>query len=521
MNTKKIYSIVFIGHVDAGKSTIGGQILYQLGYISQRTLDKYKAESALTNRESWYLSWALDTNPEERNKGKTTETARTYFYIDDLKIILLDSPGHKLYVSDMINGSNQADIAVLVISARINEFESGFEKKGQTREHVILSKAGGIKKMIVLINKMDDPSVEWSEKRFIEIRTKLEHFLKPFYDDVTFIPISGYLGVNIGVTKENKNESVDDKSIVDKSIDDQKNSLSWYKGPTFLDYLKNINIERDYDHLLMTVIEKTKHLGVTYYGVKVESGILKRGTTIRILPKNQISIVSNIYDDEDVEIEETFAGDAVKIRLNDKINFQKNKLVDFKEKDQENTEINGNDQIKSTDGINGNDVIKGNDEVRCNDEVLIEEIKNMDINKIKSSSIKMSNFSEEIEIGDILTTYEETSSETSLKISNQFTCSLLILETKNIITPGYKAILHVRMNSVECKIVELRKIMKSNGKDKMVKIHFCRQGEKVLARVVCERDVVLKNSSNKKMMDRFALRDEDMTVAIGCVRIIE
>lgn len=320
----------------------------------------------------------------------------------------------------MIGGANQADIAVLVISARINEFEAGFEKKGQTREHVILSKAGGVKKLIVLINKMDDESVNWSEERFLEIKKKLSEFLKFLYDDLIFIPISGYLGTNI---KEPVN--------------------NWYKGPSFLQYLESIEIERDYEHLLMTVVEKTKNLGSVFYGVKIESGILSKDTNIRILPQNHVSSISNIYDDEDVEMEQTFAGDTVKIKLND--NFDK------------------------------------------------------------------------IEIGDILTTRESTTTETSLEISNQFTCSLTILETKNIITPGYKSVLHVRMNSVESQILELRKI--HNGK--MVKIPFCRKGDKVLAKIKCDREVVLKKSQNKKMMDRFALRDEDMTVAIGTVRIIQ
>ncbi|KAG0418597.1 Eukaryotic peptide chain release factor GTP-binding subunit, partial [Dictyocoela roeselum] len=446
MNPKKIYSMVFIGHVDAGKSTIGGQILYRLGYISQRTLEKYKTESALANRESWYLSWALDTNPEERCKGKTTETARTSFCIDDLKVVLLDSPGHKLYVSDMINGSNQADIAVLVVSARINEFESGFEKKGQTREHVILSKAGGVRNMVVLVNKMDDPSVEWSEKRFGEIRDKLTAFLKPFYDGVVFIPISGYLGVNIGGNTgdskgvDNGSNSVDLKEENDKRQDEEykgdntndykskdvaeNNPLSWYKGPTFLDYLKTIQIERDYDHLLMTVIEKTKHLGITYYGVKVESGILKRGITIKILPKNQVSVVGNIYDDEDVEIEETYAGDSVKIRLIDKPSSQRNKGSESADKDKDGS--NGIDNEVMAINKSEKDMVsnESNDENDMKSTILTEDIKNMTISN-KPKTFKTTT-AEEIEIGDIMTTYETTSSVTSLKTSNQFTCSLLI-----------------------------------------------------------------------------------------------
>lgn len=175
---KEHVNVVFIGHVDAGKSTIGGQIMYLTGMVDKRTLEKYEREAKEKNRETWYLSWALDTNQEERDKGKTVEVGRAYFETEKKHFTILDAPGHKSFVPNMIGGASQADLAVLVISARKGEFETGFEKGGQTREHAMLAKTAGVKHLIVLINKMDDPTVNWSNERYEECKEKLVPFLK-------------------------------------------------------------------------------------------------------------------------------------------------------------------------------------------------------------------------------------------------------------------------------------------------------------------------------------------------------
>ncbi|XP_068605977.1 eukaryotic peptide chain release factor GTP-binding subunit ERF3A-like [Brachionichthys hirsutus] len=198
---KEHINVVFIGHVDAGKSTIGGQIMYLTGMVDKRTLEKYEREAKEKNRETWYLSWALDTNQEERDKGKTVEVGRAYFETDKKHFTILDAPGHKSFVPNMIGGASQADLAVLVISARKGEFETGFEKGGQTREHAMLAKTAGVKHLIVLVNKMDDPTVSWSLERYDECREKLVPFLKKVgfnpKKDVHFMPCSGLTGANL------------------------------------------------------------------------------------------------------------------------------------------------------------------------------------------------------------------------------------------------------------------------------------------------------------------------------------
>lgn len=198
---KEHLNIVFVGHVDAGKSTMGGNLLYITGMVDKRTMEKYEKEAKEAGRESWYLSWALDSTPQERAKGKTVEVGRAYFETSARRYTILDAPGHKTFVPSMISGAAQADVAVLVISARKGEFETGFEKGGQTREHVMLIKTAGVSKLVIVINKMDDPTVEWDQGRYDEIKGKLTPFVKGAgfnpKTDVTFIPVSAFTGVNL------------------------------------------------------------------------------------------------------------------------------------------------------------------------------------------------------------------------------------------------------------------------------------------------------------------------------------
>ncbi len=135
---------MFIGHVDAGKSTICGNILLLTGRIDVRTVEKYEKEAAELNRESWWLAYVMDENEEEKEKGKTVEVGKSCFETPTRGFTILDAPGHKNYVPNMIEGASQADYAALVISARIGEYETGFERGGQAREHSLLVKSAGV-----------------------------------------------------------------------------------------------------------------------------------------------------------------------------------------------------------------------------------------------------------------------------------------------------------------------------------------------------------------------------------------
>ena len=183
--------------------------MFIMGVVDQRTIQKYKEEAKEKNRESWWLAYVMDVNEEEKAKGKTVEVGRATFDTPKKRWTIFDAPGHKSYVPNMIMGAALADFGALVISAKKGEFESGFEFDGQTREHVQLAKSLGIYKLVVIVNKMDEPTVKWSKDRYTSIIAELKPFFaKCGYDpekDCSYIPISGITGDNI---KEPVNKAV-------------------------------------------------------------------------------------------------------------------------------------------------------------------------------------------------------------------------------------------------------------------------------------------------------------------------
>ncbi|KAI8580212.1 hypothetical protein K450DRAFT_238694 [Umbelopsis ramanniana AG] len=296
---KEHLNVVFMGHVDAGKSTMGGNILFLTGMVDKRTMEKYEKEAKEAGRESWYLSWALDTNTEERAKGKTVECGRAYFETDKRRYTILDAPGHKNYVPSMISGASQADVGVLVISARKGEFETGYERGGQTREHTMLAKTSGINKLIVVVNKMDDPTVNWDKERYDEIVSKFGPFLKGTgYNpktDVTWMPVSGYTGAN---------------------IKERSKACTWYNGPSLLEFLDNMQtVDRKINApLMMPINEKYKDMGTIVVG-KVESGKVKKGQSIMLMPNKRVCEVSAIFNETEDEVEHAICGDNIRLRL--------------------------------------------------------------------------------------------------------------------------------------------------------------------------------------------------------------
>ncbi|KAI5150032.1 peptide chain release factor subunit 3 [Enteropsectra breve] len=292
LRPKRLVNIIFVGHVDSGKSTICGRIIVDLGLIDARTLEKYKSQAEELNRGTWYLSWCMDTNPEERSKGITTEVGTASFDYKDTKINILDAPGHKGYVQEMIDASSRADVGVLIASAQSGEFEAGF-KGGQTKEHLLLLKSGGVEQLIVLVNKMDQCA--WDEKRYLHIVEKVGNFTKKIFRNVTFIPVSGYEGSNIIAPKE----------------------TAFYKGPAFLDMLNTIHIEGRDNSLCTSIYEKVKTSGSIYFYAKVDSGTLAKNTEVKILPLNKKDRVLSISTEDDVEVSETVIGESYKIKLKD------------------------------------------------------------------------------------------------------------------------------------------------------------------------------------------------------------
>ncbi|CAE6429775.1 unnamed protein product [Rhizoctonia solani] len=300
-NVKQHLNVVFIGHVDAGKSTMGGQLLYLCGMVDKRTMEKYEREAKEAGRESWYLSWALDSTPQERAKGKTVEVGRAYFETDERRYTILDAPGHKTFVPSMISGAAQADVAILVISARKGEFETGFEKGGQTREHIMLVKTAGVSKLVVVINKMDESTVEWSEERYKEIKEKITPFIRASgfnpKTDLNFVPVSAYTGANM-------------KEQVSKSV------CPWYEGPSLLELLDKMPmVDRKINGpVMMPISEKYKDMGTIVVG-KLESGRIHKNDNLLLMPNKTNVEVTAIYSEMEEEINAVYSGDNVRLRI--------------------------------------------------------------------------------------------------------------------------------------------------------------------------------------------------------------
>jgi len=294
-------NIVFIGHVDAGKSTLSGQILFLSGMVDQRTIEKYEREAKEKNRESWFFAYIMDTNEEERSKGITVEVGRASFETKNKRYTILDAPGHKLYVPNMIGGASQADVGILVISARKGEFETGFTRGGQTREHAMLAKTLGVKNLIVVVNKMDEPTVAWAKERFDEIEASLSPYLKQLgYNlkkEVFFVPISAQKGYGI-------------KDSIPKDV------CPWYEGKTLLTILDELNpIDRLYDApVRIPIVDRYREGGKTWALGKVESGTIVVGHTLALYPNKTLHEITDIATDTKA-LKKAKAGENIRLAL--------------------------------------------------------------------------------------------------------------------------------------------------------------------------------------------------------------
>mmetsp|Transcript_10998 Transcript_10998/g.33962 ORF Transcript_10998/g.33962 Transcript_10998/m.33962 type:complete len:575 (+) Transcript_10998:479-2203(+) len=312
-------NVVFIGHVDAGKSTLSGNILYLTGYVDKRTIEKYEREAKQRNRESWFLAFIMDTNEEERAKGKTVEVGRAPFETEHKRYTILDAPGHKNYVPHMISGAAQADVGILVISARRGEFETGFERGGQTREHAMLCKTLGVRFLVVVINKMDDPTVNWQRSRFDECVSKLKPFLKTcgyvIRKEVKFIPISGLKGSNV-LTE------VDPKEC-DWWTDVRNEGSPMSSDPTLLQLLDNLKIEgRSAEAALrIPVLDRYYERGCVAMG-KVEAGRIAKGDKVIIMPTRTETRIEQIYMNDTVPVASAKPGENVNIKLGANVNVE-------------------------------------------------------------------------------------------------------------------------------------------------------------------------------------------------------
>jgi elongation factor 1-alpha len=292
-------NLIIIGHVDHGKSTMTGHILYRLGYFDEKTMKEIEEQAKKMGKESFRFAWLLDRLKEERERGLTISLSYMKFETKKYFFTIIDAPGHRDFVKNMITGASQADAAILVVSARKGEFEAGMSAEGQTREHAILARTMGINQLIVAINKMDATEPPYSEKRYKEILEVLSKFLKSIGYDVSkipFIPISAWTGEN----------------LIERSP-----NMPWYNGPVLveaLDYL--VPPAKPIDKPLRIPIQDVYSIsGVGTVAVgRVESGVLKSGDKVSIMPPALTAEVKSI-ETHHVRIEKAEPGDNIGFNL--------------------------------------------------------------------------------------------------------------------------------------------------------------------------------------------------------------
>ena len=292
-------NLVVIGHVDSGKSTTTGHLIYKLGGIDARTIEKYEKESAEMGKGSFKYAWVLDKLQTERERGITIDISLWKFETSNRDYTIIDAPGHRDFIKNMITGTSQADAAVLIVACGKGEFESGISKEGQTREHALLAFTMGVKQMVVACNKMD--ATDYSEERYNEVKTNVSEYLEKVgykTDTMNFVPISGFNGDN----------------LIERST-----NMPWYTGPTLTEALDSFKQpKRPILKPLRIPIQdvyKIKGIGTVPVG-RVETGVLKAGTIVVFAPSG-VSAECKSVEMHHEDIEQAIPGNNIGFSVRD------------------------------------------------------------------------------------------------------------------------------------------------------------------------------------------------------------
>jgi len=308
MGKEKLHvNLVVIGHVDSGKSTTTGHLIYKCGGIDKRTIEKFEKEANEMGKGAFKYAWVMDKLKAERERGITIDISLWKFETAKFYFTIIDAPGHRDFIKNMITGTSQADCAILMIASGVGEFEAGYAKTGQTREHALLAFTLGVKQMIVCINKMDDKSTNYSQKRYEEIKDEVGKFLMKvgyavYKQDkatkkitewlIPFVPISGWMGDN----------------MIERS-----DKMKWYKGPILLEALDQIKPPKRPTEkplrLPLQDVYKIGGIGTVPVG-RVETGVLKPGMTVVFAPVNLSTEVKSVEMHHEA-MEQAVPGDNV------------------------------------------------------------------------------------------------------------------------------------------------------------------------------------------------------------------
>jgi len=277
---KQHVNLVVIGHVDSGKSTTTGHLIYKCGGIDKRVIEKFEKEAQEMGKGSFKYAWVMDKLKAEKERGITIDISLWKFSTGKYDFTIIDAPGHRDFIKNMITGTSQADVAILIIDSTTGGFEAGISKDGQTREHALLAQTLGVKQMIVCLNKFDDKSVNYGQARYDEIQKEVAAYLKKVgYNpaNIPFVPISGWTGDN----------------MIERATD----KMPWYKGPCLLEALDAIvPPKRPTDKPLRLPLQdvyKIGGIGTVPVG-RVETGLLKPGMNVTFAPGNKQTEVKSV-----------------------------------------------------------------------------------------------------------------------------------------------------------------------------------------------------------------------------------
>jgi elongation factor 1-alpha len=300
MANKPHLNLIICGHVDHGKSTSMGHFLFDLGVVDQRMIEEFAKESEKTGAgDSFKYAWVLDQLKDERERGVTIDLAFQRFETPKFFYTLIDAPGHRDFIKNMITGASEADAAVLVVSAKKGEEDVALGPGGQAREHAFLLRTLGVTQLVVAINKMDDQTVKYSEQRFNEAKQDVENLLKTVgYNmaKINVIPVSGWTGENLAKKSTN---------------------MPWYKGPILLEALDQFTEPpKPIDKPLRLPVQDVYTItGVGTVPVgRIETGKIKVGDSVSIMPEGLTAEVKSI-ETHHTAMTEAMAGDNIGFNL--------------------------------------------------------------------------------------------------------------------------------------------------------------------------------------------------------------
>ena len=277
-----------------------GRLLHDLNVVDKRTIEKYRKEADRLGKSSFALAWVLDQGTEERERGVTIDIAMNTFETESTRFTILDAPGHRDFIPNMIAGATQADFAILVIDASTGNYESGL--KGQTKEHALLARSIGVQRLVVAVNKLD--TVDWSQNRFDEISQQISAFLTSagfLPKNLAFVPCAGLTGEN----------------IVRKS---DETKASWYTGPTLVSLLESSEpVTRALEKPLRLTIDDIFRGGVQNslsVSGRIDAGSIQTSDVIQVMPANQSATIKGLEVDSE-PADWAVAGQNVILHLTD------------------------------------------------------------------------------------------------------------------------------------------------------------------------------------------------------------